>query len=318
MPEVVGIFAGTPKTGGAMWPYRFITHMQAALLKKYPNFSLDTHTPALNISHSTGDGKANFEVETPRGIIKTRHVVHAEGGWVPHLVKKLEDKIGQARWHMSAQAVGDKIPDAGEWPAIFPNGSEPGGRGLGLWRDHYGSMLQQPKTGLFIAGGGVEGQGDEVPPWDDHSPVEPVIASYLNGFLPTFFGYENWGAEKPAGPPQKDVYEGRTKRLWTGIDAMSWDEYPIVGAIPASTTGREAKNGAEWISTGYTGDGMPAAWLCAKALSEALLSTEKNGTSKETWPDWFPAAYTLSEDRLRKPVSNSSEQSTKAKRSPMF
>lgn len=70
MPDVVGIFAGTPgNMGGAMWPYRFVTHLQAALLKKYPTFSLDTHTPALNITQCAGPGRANFEAKTPRGII---------------------------------------------------------------------------------------------------------------------------------------------------------------------------------------------------------------------------------------------------------
>ncbi|KAH8432428.1 NAD(P)/FAD-dependent oxidoreductase [Aspergillus melleus] len=312
MPDVVGIFAGTPKTGGAMWPYRFVTHLQTALLKKYPNFSLDTHTPALNITTGTDSGKARFEIKSPRGSIRARHVVHAEGAWTPHLVNNLDVKITQARWHMSAQAVGDKIPDAGKWPSIFGNSSMPGGRGWGLWRDYYGSMLQQPKTGLFIAGGGVAGEGDKVSAWDDHSPVEPVIASYLNGFLPTFFGYENWGAERPATAPQKDVYPGRSKGLWTGIDAMSWDEYPIVGALPGSITKRRVVKGAEWIATGYSGDGMPAAWLCAKALSEALLGTERNHTN-QTWPDWFPDSWIVSEQRLSKAGTNSSQLTKRAR-----
>ncbi|KAL4915997.1 hypothetical protein BDW62DRAFT_203150 [Aspergillus aurantiobrunneus] len=160
MPDVVGMFSGTPKTGGAIWAYRFVTHLQAALLRKDPSFSLDTHTPALNITASSDSG---YSVKTPRGTIRTRH-------------------IRQARWHMTAQAAGDKIPDAGQWPALDENGSKPGGRAWGLWRDVYGSMIQMPKTGLFVGGGGVAGQGEEVPAWDDQTPVERIIASYLNGF----------------------------------------------------------------------------------------------------------------------------------------
>ncbi|KAF3053239.1 hypothetical protein E8E11_002240 [Didymella keratinophila] len=101
------------------------------------------------------------------------------------------------------------------------------------------------ESGLFIAGGGVAGQGDEVPAWDHHTAVEPIIASYLNGFLPTFFGYDNWGAERQAPELQQPVYPGRAKALWTGVDSMTWDAYPIVGAMTTSTTGREAKSGAE-------------------------------------------------------------------------
>ena len=146
-----------------MWPYRFVTHMQSALLKKYPSFSLDTHTPVLNVtSSSTGNG-TDFDVETLRGVIHARHVVHAENAWIPHLVRGLGTQITHAHWHMSAQAVGDKIPDAGEWPAVIGNNSSPGGRGMALWRDNYGTFQQQPKSGLFIAGGGVAGQGDKLP-----------------------------------------------------------------------------------------------------------------------------------------------------------
>jgi len=89
--------------------------------------------------------------------------------------------------------------------------------------------------------------------------VRPIIASYLNGFLPTFFGYDNWGAERPASELQQHVYPGREKALWTGVDSISWDAYLIVGALPTPTTGREAKGGAEWICSGYDGDGMATA-----------------------------------------------------------
>ena len=290
MADVVGIFAGTPGAmGGAMWPYRFVTHLQAALLKKYPTFSLDTHTPALNITQGARPGRANFEVKTPRGTIRTRHVVHTGGAWIPHLLPNLDGKLSQARWPMIAQAVGDKIPEAGQWPSLYPNSSssQPGGRGMGLWRDYYGSMLQQPKTGLFIGGGGIQGQ-EMYPRWDDHSPLEPVLASYLNGFMTTFFGYDNWGAERPAAPPQKDVYQGRTKRIWTGVDSMSWDEYPVVGALPASAIGRQASNGSEWICTGYTGNGMPTAWSSAQALSEVILQSEKNDANNQTMAGLVP------------------------------
>ncbi|KAJ8118475.1 hypothetical protein OPT61_g564 [Boeremia exigua] len=305
MPGVVGIAVQSTKSGGAMWPYRFVTQMQAALLKKYPSFSLDTHTPVLNITSNAASGRSRYEVETSRGVIQTRHVIHAAGAWTPHLLGSLEKQITQARWHMGAVAAGDKIPDAGHWPALSENNSQPGGREYGLWRDHYGTLTQLPKSGLFIVGGGVAGEGEEVPPWDDHTPVEPVIASYLNGMMPTFFGYDNWGAERPA-TPQKYIHPGRTKALWTGVDAISWDSYPLVGALPTNVTGREIKEGTEWICGAYSGDGMPSAWMAAKGLSTAILSAE-HGKANQTWPKWFPDAWKVSTERLRKPCRNSTE-----------
>ena len=112
MPSTAGVLTGTPKVAGALWPYRFVTHTLKALLNAYPTFSLDTHTPVLNVSAiSNGtSNQANFEVTTTRGIIKTRHVVYAANAWIPHLVPGLDGKISGRRLSMSAQLGGAGLP----------------------------------------------------------------------------------------------------------------------------------------------------------------------------------------------------------------
>ena len=63
------------------------------------------------------------------------------------------------------------------------------------------------------------------------------------------------------------------------------------------------------FARGYSGNGMPTAWLSAKALSEVLLQSEENGDNSQTWPDWFPDAWVVPEERLSKDGTNSSQSS---------
>lgn len=99
------------------------------------------------------------------------------------------------------------------------------------------------------------------------------------------------------------------KSMWTGNMGFSTDSMPWVGRLPESVAQRECKlesnaelsNGVsvgdiksgEWISAGYTGEGMVNAWLCGTALAMML-----SGQEKEIQP-WFPEQYLISEDRLR-------------------
>lgn len=301
------MITGSPKVAGAIWPYRFITHTLKSLLQKHPSFSLDTNTPVLNVS-SIDTGNATFEVTTSRGKIQARHVIHAANAWIPHLVPGLETKISGGRLHMSAQVGGAGIPRAGEWPSYSGNGSLSTGRAWSLYRGGLDYIVQMPRNGEFMFGGGGRGGGSERDPsttnvdMDDSLPPDHSTAAYLGGALPNYFGYGKWGSERTDFPSRDDpsIFPGRTRRVWTGIEGSSSDGRPLVGMIPASVTRRpvrDASKGAEWISAAYDGEGMCFAWLCGQALGSMLLGGEKGGN--QTLPDWFPLSFQLLEERMK-------------------
>ncbi|KAF2183682.1 FAD/NAD(P)-binding domain-containing protein [Zopfia rhizophila CBS 207.26] len=323
LPQASGILTGTPKIAGALWPYRFVTHTLKALLDKYPTFSLDTHTPALNISSiDDRSGRTNFEVATPRGIIKTRHIVHAANAWIPHHVPGLDGKISGGRLHMSAQLGGAGLPKAGAWPSYTSNGSLLTGRAWSLFRGNLDYIVQMPKNGEYMFGGGEglrSGGNGTVSELDDSAPPDHDTASYLNGALPNYFGYANWGTERTDFPQPTDpnVWRGRTKCIWTGIEGGSTDGRPFVGKIPTSATRRQVKNataGAEWISAAYDGEGMCFAWLCGQALSAMMLDSEA-GVKNHSVPDWFPKSLEITEARLRN--SNTAKRALRMRRGRM-
>ena len=56
---------------------------------------------------------------------------------------------------------------------------------------------------------------------------------------------------------------------WSGIMGFSRDAAPWVGQIPGMS--------GLFICAGYTGHGMPNATLCAKAVVDLLLESDRDG-----------------------------------------
>lgn len=304
---------GSTKMAGAIWPYRFVTHSLKSLLESYPSFSLDTNTAALNVSSiSNPSAPSRYEVHTTRGTIQTKHVVYATNAWTPHFVPGLQGAIQGGLLHMSAQLGGAGLPKAGGWPSYTGNGSLPGGRAWSLLRNGLDYVVQMPRNGEYMFGGGPgdggEAAGINATGLSDSGPPSHVTASYLNGALPSYFGYDNWGAERTdfpqqgaAGAPGKGAYPGRTKRVWVGIEGGSRDSRPFVGLLPQSATTRAERNasaGGEWVSAAFDGEGMCFAWLCGRALSQMIASGGSGGQEAAGVPEWFPRSFLVTEQRL--------------------
>uniref|UniRef100_L2G5B9 FAD dependent oxidoreductase, putative n=2 Tax=Colletotrichum fructicola (strain Nara gc5) TaxID=1213859 RepID=L2G5B9_COLFN len=303
LSETVGILTGTPKVAGAIWPYRFITHALKSLLNDYPGFSLDTNTAAVGVSSYVGSSNFNYEVTTNRGKILAKNVVYATNAWTPHFVPGLQGLIRRGRLHMSAQLGGSGLPKAGSWPSYTGNGSLPGGRAWSLFRNGLDYIVQMPRNGELMFGGGIEGDEPGTTFPSDSGPPSHTAVSYLNGALPNYFGYDTWGSERTGLPETSDanVWRGRTKRVWVGIEGSSSDSRPFVGRLPETATKRPAKNatsGGEWVSAAFDGEGMCFAWLCGRALSEMIKAGSSGLNSTAGLPDWFPQSFLVTGDRL--------------------
>ena len=130
-------------------------------------------------------------------------------------------------------------------------------------------------------------------------------------------------AGKADDPSPSPWTSGRVKALWTSIMGFSADLQPWVGRVPHAVSGRAVlppmpipthrsltsvslleKDVAvrslaapgEWVSAGYSGEGMVHAWLCAHALALMLLGLEE----EQSVPTWFPNEYRLTQKRLKR------------------
>ncbi|KAJ7115955.1 FAD dependent oxidoreductase [Mycena epipterygia] len=181
--------------------------------------------------------------------------------------------------------------------------------------------LYPPPAAEFMFGGGVA-HGEmaerafmtEVGITDDRS-WNLDTGAYLGGALSMYFG--GWGPEGRdiestddlavlpyAAPEESD--EGRVKKLWTGILGVSADGRPWVGRLPVKISGRVEPRSkrkparkmtllappGEWISAGYSGEGMVHAYMSGKALAHMVLGHDLNGG--------LPEAFLATEARWKK------------------
>ncbi|KAI0668610.1 FAD dependent oxidoreductase [Trametes maxima] len=317
--EVVGCISNA---GGAMHPYRFVTSLLSILLTRHPDaLQIFTRTPCTCILSPTGGSAAAtdslYTVTTPRGTLRARHIVHATNGWSSHLLPALRAKICPARGAMSAQRPGTALHTG--------SGGQPGARSYVFYRGDAGfDYLTQLPTGaheLMFGGGWAQASDDGLPELGivDDGAVNHASQSYLAGALPQYFGLANWGrdAEVGAGDGEDGDVKwgvGRTKAQWSGILGISVDGLPWVGRLPEKVAGRPAPKQSlekgleksdgttaavrlaapgEWISAGYTGEGMVHAWMSGKALAHMILDKENEIV------DWFPDILRVTEKRWK-------------------
>ncbi|KFY41718.1 hypothetical protein V494_02824 [Pseudogymnoascus sp. VKM F-4513 (FW-928)] len=279
LPEAYGIIKGK---AGAMWPYRFVTGMLANLKRDDEGFHVCSHTPATNISVSE-DGM--FVVSTPRGDIRAKHIVHASNAHVGHLVPGFRGRVYPLRGQMSAQVPPKGFPHQGgerSWSFEYDVG--------------FDYLTQLPKMearedegssgGEMMFGGGFVQAGFsglvEMGVGSDAELNEDVAVHLRQGLGKAF----------------RDIGEDsfKVKSMWTGNMGFSVDMLPWVGKLPGSLTGRASGQGAEWVSVGYSGEGMVNAWLCGKALAMMILGEEVS------IKEWFPKSIGISEERIKESV----------------
>ena len=251
-----------------------ITLIYEYLLKTYPEyFSLEANTPALSITRISNT-QYPFLVNTPRGIITTKNVVHCTEGHAAHLLPGLRGILVPRRGQMTVQTPGNKFPrvSSSSWSFIIQGNLD--------------YATQNPWSGEIFIGGG-EGQSKHLMLGLASDAEEDVSAlAHLGGVLPAVFGPRNWGSETIGNP--------RLKASWSGILCNSLDSMPLVGQLPETASGRHSGTlgSQEWISAGYGGYGMVNAFLCGKNLAQMIRGEEVD--------HGFPPEYRISPTRMQR------------------
>lgn len=99
-------------TAGALWPFRFVSSVWKSLADDFPgHISIETHTPVTSISSSASPSAGcTYQVETARGKIQCKHVVHATNAFAGQYIPGFRGKMTGALGHMTAQRPGKNFP----------------------------------------------------------------------------------------------------------------------------------------------------------------------------------------------------------------
>ncbi|THX58173.1 FAD dependent oxidoreductase [Aureobasidium pullulans] len=251
-----------------LWPYKLIAAIWESLILS-SSLNLQTHTPVTSLQPSSS---GDWDVETPRGVVSAKKVVLATNAYTSHLVPEMADLIVPCRGQMSALIPGKAYSGNSRTTTSFAF--------IGPRMDDY--LVQRPdEYGAHLMFGGGRSFGPSLGVCDD-GEVDEKVASYLRTSVPQLLipgeGERQGGLE--------------ATHEWTGIMGFSRDNLPWVGPVPE-------KEGV-FVVAGYTGHGMPNAWLCGKSLA-TMVSGEDIGTAIEKAVEGgLPTAYLLNKDRIEK------------------
>ncbi len=117
----------------------------------------------------------------------------------------------------------------------------------------------QRRDGRIVLGGMRELSSTQELGVDDDSVVEPTVSQGLRSFLPQYF---------------PSLHGIKVEQEWTGIMGFSPDYNPLVGPVP--------ERDGEYMAAGFTGHGMPIAFLAAKAVAAMIMGCQ---------PDSFVDAF---------------------------
>lgn len=244
LPTALG--AVVTDTAARMWPYKFVARVLEELITSTDvrgRFNLQTHTPVLSLDKSTtttttAETEYGWSVHTERGDVLAKKVVLATNAYTSHLLPQFADLIVPCRGQMSA--LMPPVTAAGENRLKTSYGF------MGKHQDDY--LVQRPSEsgGHLMFGGGRQHDPSTIGNADD-SVINQDLARYLRSELNELLGLGEKGEELEA------------VKEWTGVMGFSRDNHPWAGPVPDSP--------GLFISAGYTGHGMPNAWLCGKAVA---------------------------------------------------
>ena len=254
---------------GSINAYKFVIGILELALRK--GLNLQTETPALAISRSSGD-QSRWTVKTQQGSIEAERVIMATNGYTAYLYPQVKGIIVPLRGTVAAQRPGSRMSKEGlrtTYSFIYGNG--------------YEYMIFRPPGStyagdLVIGGCSTKAQEEGLYEWGttDDTAMDPEIGQYVRDSAADYFGSQ-WGEDDP---------DGRIRKQWTGIMGYSSQGFPLVGMAPNEDN--------LWIAASFQGSGMVLCFLTAKALV-----TMMDGEDDEEVKAWFPQAFRMSEGRLK-------------------
>ncbi|KAF7910336.1 uncharacterized protein EAE98_012152 [Botrytis deweyae] len=262
---VKGAKACSTYTAATLSPYKLITSLLASALAT-GSVNLQTNTPVISIKQSA---HGYHLVETSRGILRARKVVHANNAYVSGLLPEYAKNIIPCKG-MCCHITVSK--DATSPPIGYSY--------IVRTEDGILDYLIPRSDGSIIVGGASATFRSHKDQWynnvDDGKLIEPTMKEryYENFMQRTFCGWEKSDA--------------KIESIWTGVMGYSFDSNPHIGLVPQKSD--------QFIIAGFNGHGMPVIWLAAKGLAE-MLRTGKSFEEVRV-PMSLPKLFKTTQDRI--------------------
>lgn len=259
--RLVNVKAAASFPAGSFYPYKFTAHLLKRAMSM--GLNLQIHTPATAVSAADGF----WMIDTPRGRIRTRKVLHATNGYASAIFPEFVGKI---------------VPYYGQCSSIIPTKAYSGknmlSHTMSLYEQRGDSsyLIQRPSDGTIILGGGEYVYREEHVNNCDDSKIMPAITELLRNTMKDNF--DGWGNEAHGEGFERD---------WAGIQGYTGDGLPYIGAFP----GKEG----QFVCAGFHGHGMARIATCARGVAMLMLGRPWDDTE-------LPECFQITKERLDREV----------------
>ncbi|ORY67771.1 FAD dependent oxidoreductase-domain-containing protein [Pseudomassariella vexata] len=226
--QMKGCIGAVVHPSGQIWPYKFV-HAMLRIVMESGNLNLQANTPATSVSKRDATGW--ITVQTPRGEVRTKTVMHATNRWASHLLPSFSNLIFAGRATLAAIRAPEgfiKNTGAQHWDSLVNN---------------YNLQLPPPYNTIMVGGAKqvlVHNPRGYLNNDEEDKQFNGVPKFYMSWPASDIVGWQG-GDPAELGKP---VDEGG---VWTGIMSSSVDAFPFVGAVP--------DHDCHFIAAGYTGHG---------------------------------------------------------------
>lgn len=261
----------------SLWPYKFVAWILESLLKS-GHLNLQTNTPVTHLQ-KVGEG---WIIHTPRGMLHSPTVLLATNGYTSHLLPGFSDLIVPVRGEMSALVPPNSVRPASITGPLTCSYGFIGNGNQTISQDDY--LVQRPFSeadgsgGQLMFGGGRSYAANAGIGVSDDSHIDLPTAEFLRREISIVLDLKN------------DANELEATWEWSGIMGYSRDGHPWVGEV-REELGLGGGQGL-WVCGGFTGHGMPNAWLCGKAVMDLIMGVQDSVN--------VPSEYKLSRERVEK------------------
>ncbi|OJD17276.1 hypothetical protein AJ78_02610 [Emergomyces pasteurianus Ep9510] len=258
-------------TAAHIWPYKFVLHLLSTLLSRFPSsVNLQTNTPVTGISETPEPTTGEWTVTTEsRGSIKAKKVILATNAYTAAIAPQYTGRIVPVR------GICSHIVTPAERPAPYL----PNTYSLQWGAEEYDYLIPRP-DGSIVVGGGRRTYVSDLKSWyGNTNDTEPIKSgeSYFDGYMQRhFIGWED-----------SDAY---TEQVWSGVMGYSTDLLPHAGPIPDKPN--------QYILAGFSGHGMPMAFLTAKGIARMVRNVDNEDGNLAFEDTGIPRLYRTTRERL--------------------
>ncbi|KJX94368.1 fad dependent oxidoreductase superfamily like protein [Zymoseptoria brevis] len=261
---------------GQIWPYKFV-HALLRIILDTGILNLQAHTPVQTISEQDVDGFVT--VQTDRGSVKTRAVVHATNRWASHLLPEFQRCIVPSRASLAAIKA----------PEYFLKHT--GSQHFDAAINNYHLQIPPPFNTIIL--GGVRKvlcqHPEECYNNDKDDKYFPGVVEYC----------ETWARRDILDWPQNESGElalpATEGGCWTGTYGTSTDSFPFVGPVP--------NRAGHFVAAGFNGHGMPRILLSTAHIIPLVLESigQEHTAPKlvENYPP-LPGPFHATAERIEK------------------